>query len=426
MFAALASWAVDPWPAETNTAAIKLTTIDPGLNTVNWSGAFWNPEKRMLWLACNSGYFWALVEDGAGSFRVATNAAGTPAKWTPGGDLESICQADLNEEAVYALDEDGWIRKFNVSQYGIVQQIRSWDIRPHCPETSGGLGPEGIAFVPNEWLRRERFSGSNGVPVVATNGLEGLMLIGHQDGGYVHAFDLDPSSTNYTYLGRLKTGRSETAGLEFDRSAGLLYIWHNTGPNYLEVVELGSYAESGERRLRQVKEYYGPRAGNLEGFAMTPATDTNRWCFITDDDNWNGEAVVWYTQFQPSADADGDSLRDGWELWHFGSITQTTGAVDFDGDGMDNAAEFIAGTEPTNAASILRLHTGGDGQNLVLSWASASNRAYDIRHSETLWSSVTQMLQSGIAATPPMNVATVAIPDTITCRYYRVSVRSPP
>ena len=63
--------AVDPWPAESSAAAVRLTDIDPGLDTVNWSGAFWNPDTRTLWICCNSGTFWALVENGAGIAQMA-------------------------------------------------------------------------------------------------------------------------------------------------------------------------------------------------------------------------------------------------------------------------------------------------------------------------------------------------------------------
>lgn len=297
----VSSGAAQPWPAETNTLATKLTGIDSGLDTSNWSGAAWDPETRTLWLACNSGYFWALVEDGAGSFRVATNAAGTKAKWSPGGDLEAICPVEYGASSIFLLNEAGSIREYSVASYGVVSLLRSWDISGSCP-ASGGSGPEGMTFVPDAYLQDQGFCDTNGNLYVSTNGMDGLMFVGHQSGGYIHVFDLNPAGTQFRYVGRYKTGQAETAGLEFDRSTGKLYIWHNTGANYLEVTRLDSIVDGSDRRLRQLAEYVGPRAGNLEGFAMLPTPETNNWCFITDDDNLNHEALVWYRQFDPPED----------------------------------------------------------------------------------------------------------------------------
>ena len=294
---ASAGMAASPWPAEPTSQAVKLTGLDPAFNAVNMSGAAWSSATRTLWLANNSGEFWALVEDGAGSFRVATNAAGTKARWSPGGDLESICQADFTQPLVYLMDENGWIREYDTSQYGVIQENRNWDIRAQCPEVGGTSGPEALTFVPDEWLQRENFQAPNGLPYVSSNGMGGLMFVGHQDGGYVHVFDLNRTNNSFAYVGRYKTGEAETSGLEFDRSTGKLYVWHNIGSNYLEVTELNSYLEGSERRLRPLIKYVGPRTGNLEGFALAPTADTNHWCFITDDDNLNGEAILWFRQW---------------------------------------------------------------------------------------------------------------------------------
>ena len=58
---ASAAEAASPWPAEPTSQAAELTVADPEFNAVNMSGAAWNPVTRTLWLANNSGQFWALV-----------------------------------------------------------------------------------------------------------------------------------------------------------------------------------------------------------------------------------------------------------------------------------------------------------------------------------------------------------------------------
>ena len=421
--------ALEPWPAESHTNAVRLTDLDSGLDTVNWSGAFWNPNTRTLWLACNSGYFWALVESGSNGFQVATNAAGIEAKWSPGGDLEAICQADGDTNLVYLMDENGWIREYNVANYGVVAENRNWDVRAICPEAGGTSGGEGLAFVPDDYLHRQNFRDSNGAPCVSTNGMGGLMFIGYQADGYVYAFDLNRTLNTFGFVGRYQTGRAETADLEFERATGRLFIWHNPANiNYLEIAELGSVVDGTNRRLRQLAEYAGPRDGNLEGFAIVPnsATNTAGGCIVTDDDNTDREAVMWYRQFQPAADADADGLTDGWELWHFGTVTQTTGTADSDTDRVDNASEQVAGTEPTNAASVLALNSPSvEFPNMVLSWPSVTGRTYAIRASATADAAYTNPVQTGIGETAPLNVATVDISGLAGSDFFRLTVERP-
>jgi len=52
-------------------------------------------------------------------------------------------------------------------------------------------------------------------------------------------------------------------------------------------------------------------------------------------------------------DADKDGLADSWEIAYFGSITNQSGAFDKDHDGIDNLTEYLEGTNPTNALSLL-------------------------------------------------------------------------
>lgn len=423
-----AARAADPWPAEAHTAAIQLTALDSGLNTVNWSGAFWNPATRTLWLACNSGYFWALVEGGPYGIQVATNAAGTPAKWTSSGDFEAICQAGLGDDRVYVMDENGYIREFDVAQFGVVVQSQGWDIRAQCPEAGGASGGEGIAFVPDEFLQRQRFCDSNGVAVVSSNGMGGLMFVGYQNDGFVYAFDLNRGNGQYTFVGRYKTGRTETADLEFDRATGQLYVWHNLGENDLEVVELNSYADGADRRLRQLAEYVGPRTGNLEGFALVPSAATNAsgGCILTDDDNLNGEAILWYREFQPDPDTDADGLSDGYELWNFGSTTQTVGSADSDVDSFSNAAEEIAGTDPNDPGSALVQNAAtADSEALVLSWPSATGRIYAIHSTDVITNGFTNTVQSHIADSAPLNTATVDVSGLMGLSFYRIAAERP-
>lgn len=419
------SLAQSPWPAEANTNAAILTGVDGEFNAVNMSGAFWNPVTRTLWLANNSGRFHALVENGSGSFMVATNSSGTKARWVPGGDLEAICQVNYSDQIVYLMDEDSSIREYDVSNYGVVSENRNWNITAECPEVGGTAGPEGIAFVPDEWLSRQGFRSASGALYTSTNGMGGLMFVGHQSGGYIHVFDLVPAGTAYGYVGKYLTSRNETADLSFDRTTGKLYIWHNTGANYLEVAELNSYVQGADRRLRTIIEYTGPRSGNLEGFACVPTQATNNWCFITDDDNLNTEAIVWYRQFNPSEDVDADGLPDGWELYCFGTITQTVGTVDSDLDGLSNSHEYVADSDPTNNASYFGIEAVSNLPPLRVYFHSSSNRQYTLQWSANLiggiWTNVSDQSPRAGAGGPDWMQDTNGIP----AGFYRLHVWAP-
>jgi len=337
--------AASPWPAESHTAAYKLPMLDRHF-TKNMSGAYWNATTRTFWVCCNSpGLFWALVEDGSGGWKIATNANGTKARWKPGGDLEGICQPVDSQPLIYLMDETGYVRQYDVSDFGVVKELRTWDIRANAGP-NGNSGPEAITFVPDAWLRREGFRDASGTLRTSSNGMGGLMFVGHQTGGYVHVFDLNPNNNTFAYHGKIKTSQSETADLAFDRNSGMLYLWHNLGPNYLEVAELNSTPVGNERRFRTLIEYTGPRSGNLEGIALAVNPTGDDWILLADDDNDSGEALTLYKHFHPNKDTDNDGLPDAWELRHFGSTTVTDGKPDSDGDGQSDLQEFRAGTEP--------------------------------------------------------------------------------
>ncbi|MBA4387854.1 MAG: hypothetical protein C0404_07725 [Verrucomicrobia bacterium] len=113
-----------------------------------------------------------------------------------------------------------------------------------------------------------------------------------------------------------------------------------------------------------------------------------------------------------SADVDGDGLADSWEMTNFSSTNAVTGGAgyDADGDGMSNLAEYLAGTNPTNATSALKLSSAGLLSNDVfrIAWPSVSGAVYRIDGRATLTGSVPWcMLSGGLTATPPANAYTV-------------------
>lgn len=92
---------------------------------------------------------------------------------------------------------------------------------------------------------------------------------------------------------------------------------------------------------------------------------------------------------------------------------------DLDGDGMSNRAEYIAGTDPTNRLSYLKLEALVAPGQAGVRFGAVSNRTYTIQFSDALdsgaWSRLTDVL-----AQPTNSVWTINDPAWNTNRFYRV------
>lgn len=90
-------------------------------------------------------------------------------------------------------------------------------------------------------------------------------------------------------------------------------------------------------------------------------------------------------------DTDADGLPDDWENFYFGSLS--SGATnDMDGDGVDNLAEYRAGTIPVSAGSRLNMLSLRHSANSAeVHFTFASSRQYTVGWSDDLqrWQTVT-------------------------------------
>lgn len=307
-----------PWPAEGMSAAANLTAVEgPGANDfhVNMSSAFWNPQTRRLWVCRNGGTggskFWALREDGSGGFEIDYQD-GLRGEWSNFGDLEAITQADYGEAAIYLLIEgEERIKEYSIATYAAAQLVNDWNTAPHLP-TSGNAGAEGLCFVPDAFLAAQGFVDAAGNPYLSRGGMGGVMLVAHQNGGRLYAFDLNRVSGDFTFVGAYQTNYGESCELAFDRSDGRLYILHGANWNRIEVATLGSAVTGSERRINEMFTYGrpagSPSSWNLEGFAVMSNADCSghrRSVFVTIDDG-GAESLLWYRQFPCTPAAGGD------------------------------------------------------------------------------------------------------------------------
>jgi hypothetical protein len=122
-------------------------------------------------------------------------------------------------------------------------------------------------------------------------------------------------------------------------------------------------------------------------------------------------------------DSDGDEMPDSWEIAYFGSTSAENGdaADDWDKDGASNYAEYIAGTDPTDADSIFEFKSLAVGDDCVFTWSSATGKTYSLWFSTNLVSGGFAPCETAIPSTPPLNTFTAGV-DDVECIYYRIYV----
>jgi subtilisin family serine protease len=127
---------------------------------------------------------------------------------------------------------------------------------------------------------------------------------------------------------------------------------------------------------------------------------------------------------QRMVDTDGNGLPDWWELEYFGHLTGTDPNADPDHDGMSNLAEWLAGTNPTNSASNLRLtlSSATNATAVVLGWSSVAGKTYWLERSTNLLMGFDSTVATNITATAPTNTQTDTAILPGNARFYRVGV----
>ena len=139
----------------------------------------------------------------------------------------------------------------------------------------------------------------------------------------------------------------------------------------------------------------------------------------------SGSTSLAISQVPANPDANGNGMPDAWETSWFGSTNNPLGAADsdWDHDGQDNLHEYLAGTNPTDPASVLKITSAtlNAGGILVLQWPSVAGKTYRIQLATELASGFHDTAAAAIAGTGGTLTQSVSV-GTATHGFYRIRI----
>jgi len=120
-------------------------------------------------------------------------------------------------------------------------------------------------------------------------------------------------------------------------------------------------------------------------FGIVGGTSTNAQITVQD--------ILFHTLQTNLVDSVGDGILDSWRAQYFANVDPTgmttnnlsCATCDPDGDGMNNMQEYLAGTDPTNANSVLRITAiNRVGADVQVFFTSVSGKDYSLGRSSAM------------------------------------------
>jgi len=183
---------------------------------------------------------------------------------------------------------------------------------------------------------------------------------------------------------------------------------------------------------RGVLVNFSPAAGTVTYAPAHGFSGNDGFTFRASDGQATSAPATVSLNVLPLPDLDGDGLPDAWET----AFGLTNALADADGDGMSNVAEYFANTNPTNAASYLRIIDSDQNPSghTILTWNAIGGTRYRISFSSIApgpYIDITLPAAVEINAAPVGSATTQSFTDNFTLtggpppngqRYYRLRI----
>ena len=256
----------DSWPA-----AVSGANIGTGIGAFNAgfeaSGLTYHPDL---------GY---IVVGDDGDIAIVQSDASITSYQTLGGDFEGITVKPHAADLAYIASENlNAILEVSLSNLSLTG--KKWVLE--IPQ-SGGLGFEGIAFVP-----------ADSAPASwGTSCCGGFFVAGTQADSALRVFDIDTSigsDTTISPVTTIATDYSDVSGLHFSNETRLLYVLHDTANRLTEMTLLG----------KKMAQYVTPTSAAEEGIVIVP--DCSLGTAVTSLADDGGPTVMQYGEYPISCD----------------------------------------------------------------------------------------------------------------------------